>query len=139
MIRCNLCWKRLSYDDDNMCYSSGGCDGYDCRSRNSGSSLFSETVGDGNSEQQSSSCYITSCSHVLCEACARKSWERAEPDSLACPACDSPLIPKNIFPANLAWNESNALSLLGFSPENCKLYNHIIFIKNHMYVHACFF
>ena len=122
MIRCNLCWKRLSFDDDGMCYDLGeSCGSGGSSSSSSGSNLlFSEGMDTSINEQQNSSCYITSCSHVLCEACAKKSWERTDPDSLMCPACDSPLIPKNIFPVNLVWNEYNALALLGFSPENCK-------------------
>lgn len=112
MIKCNLCWKRLSCEDDD---DDDGSDGawY-------GSSDLSK-MGHGDcDEQQGSCCYITSCSHILCEACAKKAWEKADSDSLVCPACDSPLVMKNIFPTSLVWNESNALALLGFNPINCK-------------------
>lgn len=117
MIRCNLCWKRLSCDDGDDDDSPGGGAWYG----SGDAGLFSGKVGPGDcDDQQSSCCYITSCSHILCEACAKKAWEKADSDSLVCPACDSPLVMKNIFPTNLVWNESNALALLGFNPINRK-------------------
>lgn len=125
MIRCNLCWKKLSYDDDDDgCSGEGGGGGSGSGGSmwygSSDSSLFSSKMGPNDDDQQNSCCYITSCSHILCEACAKKAWEKADSDSLVCPACDSPLIMKNIFPTNLVWNESNALTLLGFNPISCK-------------------
>lgn len=119
MIRCNLCWKKLSSDDDDDDCPDGMW--YDTRD----DSLFPNKVGSNAldeqvQQQESPCCYITSCSHILCESCAKKAWEKVDSDSLVCPACDSPLVMKNIFPTNLAWRESNALALLGFNPINCK-------------------